>query len=90
MCNGIGTYYFYNGGRYEGLFKNGIYNGYGTFYSTLGFKYEGYFKNCLSTTILVISYRTLLFLKKIFIIISRNKMTLFLIIILIIGILINY
>jgi len=90
VCNGIGTYYFYNGGRYEGLFKNGIYDGYGIFYSTSGFRYEGYFKNCLSTTILIISYKALLFLKKIFFMTFINKMTLFLIIILVIGILINY
>jgi len=88
--NGIGTYYFYNGGRYEGLFKNGICDGYGTFHFTSGFKYEGYFKNCLSTTILIISYKALLFLKKIFFMTFINKMTLFLIIILVIGILINY
>ena len=90
MCNGIGTYYFYNGGRYEGLFKNGIYDGCGTFYSSLGFKYEGYFKESSSLRFLIIIYKILLFLKKIFLMPIKNKMTLFLIIILIIGILITY
>ena len=90
MCNGIGTYYFYNGGRYEGLFKNGIYDGCGTFYSSLGFKYEGYFKESNSLRFLIIIYKILLFLKKIFLMPIKNKMTLFLIIILIIGILITY
>ena len=90
MCNGIGIYYFYNGGRYEGLFKNGIYDGYGTFYSTLDFKYEGYFKASRSLKILIIIYQILLFLKKILFMPIKNKMTLFLIIILILGILINY
>ena len=59
MCNGIGIYYFYNGGRYEGLLKNGVYDGYGTFYSTLGFKYEGYFKASRSLKILIIIYSSL-------------------------------
>ena len=47
-------------------------------------------KDCLSTTILIISYKALLFLKKIFFMTFMNKINLFFIIILIIGILINY
>ena len=88
-CNkphGVGILYFKNGDRHEGEFKDGIYDGYGIFYSTLGFKCEGYFRDCLSTTILFIIYKIVLF----FLLIFRNKMTLFLMIILIIGILINY
>ena len=88
-CEGYGTYYFYNGGRYEGVFVNSIYDGFGTFYSTLGFKYSGYFKNSLSTKILIISYEIILFLKQLFFMMTRNKMTLLFIIILILSILIN-
>ena len=89
-CEGYGIYYFYNGGRYEGVFTNGIYDGFGTFYSTLGFKYSGYFKNSLSTKILIISYEIILFLKQLFFMMTRNKMTLLFIIISILSILINY
>ncbi len=86
---GYGIIYFCNGDIYEGVFKNSYVDGYGIFYSTLGFQYKGYFKYCLSTKILFIIYKLLLSLYNFYSVWSKNKITLFLIIILILGILIN-
>ena len=70
-------------------FKDNIINGYGIFYSKLGYKYEGNFGNSLLIRTQVIIYKIILFLNYLYSIIMRNKNTLFLIIILMLGILIN-
>jgi len=69
--------------------RMGTYDGFGIFYSTLGIKYKGYFKKCLSIAFLFLSYKIFLFLYHIYSKIMKNKMAIFLIIILILGILIN-
>ena len=89
ISEGYGIIYFSNGDRYEGTFKDGIFDGFGIFYSSLGFQYKGYFQNVFSTRILVSIYKILLFLNYLYSKIMKNKMILFLIIILIFGILIN-
>ena len=79
-----GIFYFFD--RYKGgTFKDGF----DIFYSSLGFEYKRYYKNVLSTKILVIIYKILLFLYCLYSKIMKNKLTLFFIIILILGILIN-
>ena len=87
---GNGTIYFSNVDRYEGEFKNDIFDGYGIFYSSLGFVCKGKFIDCLSTAIVFLFYKIILFLNSIYLIILRNKNILFYIIILILCILINY
>ena len=86
---GYGLFYFLNGDRYEGVFKNEIINGYGKFYSSLGLKLEKKFKFDIYTKILLIIYKILLFLYHMREIFIKNKMTFFLIILLILGIIIN-
>ena len=86
---GYGIIYFPNGDKYEGEFKQDIYNGYGTFYSILGFKYNKFFKSILSTTILILIYKIILFFYDIYSLIKKNKITLFLIIILILSMILN-
>ena len=83
LSEGYGMYYFSNGDKFEGEWKKGFYNEYGIFYSILGFKYESYFKPNLPTKILYIIYKILLLSFHLYSIIVRNKITLFLIIILI-------
>ena len=43
--NGIGTYAYADGSRYEGNFMNGKNNGYGSWFFTNGDKYVGFFQN---------------------------------------------
>jgi len=88
LAEGYGIIYFPNSDRYEGEFKQNIYNGYGTFYSILGFKYTKCFKPILSTKILILIYKILLIFHAIYLLLKRNKITLFLIIILILSMII--
>ena len=89
MCEGYGIINFSNGDGYEGEFKKCKSNGYGIFYSSLGFKYEGYFKPTIPYKILYFFYKILLYVNYIYSKSLKNKMTILLFIILIIGILIN-
>ena len=43
--NGQGTYYYKNGEKYEGEYKDAKKHGQGTYYYNNGNKYEGGFKN---------------------------------------------
>ena len=43
--NGLGTYYYHNGNKYEGEWKNGKKNGKGIFYLENNKKIEGYWRN---------------------------------------------
>jgi len=45
--NGIGTYYYENGNRYEGQWKDGQWHGKGKYYFTTGDRYEGDFANSI-------------------------------------------
>ena len=70
---GYGIKYYLNGDRYEGEFKNNIFNGYGIFYSSLGFVCKGKYIDCLSTRILFLFYKIILFFNSIYLNILRNK-----------------
>ena len=89
MSDGYGFYYFSNGDRFEGEWKNGMIYGYGIFYSSLGFKYKAFFKNTRLEMILSWMYNILLFINHLYSIFIRNKITLLFIIILIIALIIN-
>ena len=41
--HGVGTFWFANGDRYEGLWKNGEYQGEGLYFASNGMKHYGYF-----------------------------------------------
>ena len=85
---GYGIYYFPNGDRFEGIVKDNIF-GHGTFFSHLGLNLERNFGPCITTKILLIIYQIILFFNKLKWLLIRNKITLFFIIILIIGIILN-
>ena len=90
IMDGYGIFYFNNGDRFEGVFKNSIIDAYGIFYSNLGFVCRGQFNNFfLRAIVLTIIYGILYYLKQLFLLITKNKARLFLIIILILGMLIN-
>ena len=86
---GFGIFYFLNGDIYKGEWKNGFSEGYGILYSSLGWKVQRYFSHNIKDIILFFIYKLILFLFNLYSTILRNKMTLLLIIILIIGILIK-
>jgi len=54
-----------------------------------GFKYKKCFKPILSTKILILIYKIILFFYDIYSLIKKNKITLFLIIILILSMILN-
>ena len=89
LGEGYGVYYFSNGDRYESEWKNGDCIGYIFFYSCLGFKYEGYLNPEFSTKTAYAIYKILLFLNKQYSLFLKNKITLILIFILILGIIIK-
>ena len=86
---GCGIFYFLNGDIYKGEWKNGFSEGYGILYSSLGWKVQRYFRYNIKDSLLFFIYKLILFLFNLYSTILRNKMTLLLIIILIIGILIK-
>ena len=84
---GIGIYYFSNGDKLEGEWKNDFSEGYGIFYSILGLKVKRHFKFDIKDKTLFYIYKAILFLNYLYSSFLRNKITLLFIIILIIGIL---
>ena len=89
LSDGYGIFYFLNGDRYEGKWKNGFSEGYGILYSSLGWKVQRYFRYNLKDKFLFFLYKIILLLHNLYSSLLRNKITLLLIIILIIGILIK-
>ena len=87
--NGYGIFYYKNYDKYEGQFKEGDFDGFGVFYSSLGFKYKTNFNNCLFKNIPINIYKIILILNYLYSIFIKNKITLFLILILIFDLLIN-
>ena len=88
LRDGYGIIYYSNGTKYEGLFKNDLKDEFYLFYSSLGFKNKENFKNSISLKLIYFLYLMSTGKKYIFSIL-RNKITLSLTIILLLGILIQ-